>query len=890
LNNLIILTISTSLLIIGFIYYIYSYENTTKDIWDYVPENAVAVYDTPDFVRSYKEVHALEIGSGLSQLSFFDNILQLLFSSDSTSIEIDANQELKNIQTLISIHTVAKEELDAIYYVNISQEKVSEVLQGRINEFIKDTESVLSYREYSEFKISEISGDEFQISYFISKGILVISTTSFLIEDVIRTIGSDEGLKFRDIHGVSIKANKLKNDQGDIYINTQKIIPLLGVFGSELTLKGLANSTFLDVKMADNLLSLSGFTYTVKNNLLSAMINQEPIELSIKNYVPNTAYSVMHTGISDADVWYKNYTNLMGISDLKGIWNTERMTRWMGDELALVKLNSRKNQLKGNLLFIETKDINEALNQFNVLSETSSVNLKDTVYYENYGGYIIKELNVSEFPELLFGSVYSGFSQSYYCIIDKYLILASEIAHMHTLINSIEQENTWGRSITKSQWLSHTLEEASVSYFFDYSQSKERLKESLNDTWQKHLVFNENILKGVGMGAIQFSSIDGQFYTSAMVEYDLEKTRVEPLNFEVENTTYLYKGARTKPFVIKNHNSPQTREVFVQDSLNNIYLIDNNGAVVWQDSISQNIIGQLYQIDYYKNKKLQYLFAAGQKIYLIDRNGENVEGYPIDVGYQIDNLALFDYEHIKDYRILVGDRKSNLLMYDKEGNMIEGWKSDNIGEDILETPRHVRVRGKDVIVTVHTNGRINLTNRRGDKYSGFPLDLKNDISGDLHIEVGSNFDNTIMSVISRDGELVEVNLNGETVNKQQLYKPTKDTFFKLVEGVTKNDFVIMRQNNFRLSLLDEYENTIMEKDYLTIDSRDLQYYDLGGLNTIYVVNEYKKRIGNIYDYEGKPLNNVPINNGHEIGLLKNTKMNKTYIYSVYKDQVNMYSF
>lgn len=890
LKKLILGILVLSILVGGYAFYSYYSKEENKDVWNFVPENSLAVYEIQDVVSTYSQIENTGIGKALGKLQVLNEIQDVLLPSDSSVTDLDILQKLRNVQVLISFHEVAKERLDMAYYVNISHGEASESIQEYINEVIKQTKSSLTKRVYNDRLIFEIDSEEFNISYFMEDGVLAISKTPFLIEDIIRAISTKKEQGFKDVHHKSLKANKLKNDQGDLYVNTAKLGSLFGVFGKELTISELAHSTFLDVKVTDNLLSLSGFTYVQNEGLLNSMKDQKSVEISINNYIPNSTYSLFHTGVSNASSWYNNYRKEIRLNDANELWNIQRMIGWLGEEIALVNVNTRNDNAEGKLLFLGTKDLNDALNQINTLSEEVLIELQDTLYFENYGGVVIKELNVSEFPEMIFGKTYRGFPVSYYAVFGKYLVLTNDIESMHLLINSIDQESTWGRTLAKSQWLSNTLEEASISYFFDYSQAIDLLRWELNDTWKQQLETNIQVMKGLGMGAIQFSNIDGLFYTSMMFQYDSEKSKISPLNFDIEYTTYLQSAAITKPFVVRNHNTTSFREVFVQDSLLNIYLMDHNGAVVWQDSIGQSIDGQVYQIDYYENRKLQYLFAAGQLIYLIDRNGDMVEGYPIEVGFEINKLSVFDYDLTKDYRILVSDDNANLVMYSKEGTKLEGWQPSHDLGQLQTSPRHIRVRGKDAIVAIYSNGNVGVMNRRGEMFKGFPIDLKNEISGDVHIGVGRDFEHTVLSAISKDGELVQFDLNGNIVNKRQLYKPTKDTSFELVEGVTKRDFVIMRQNIFRLSLLDTKENTIMEKDYLNSALRNLQYYDLGGDDNIYVVNDFTQGFGYIYNHEGKLLNNVPINNSQEIGLLQNAQMGKTLIYSVYQNQVSIYSF
>ena len=107
-----------------------------------------------------------------------------------------------------------------------------------------------------------------------------------------------------------------------------------------------------------------------------------------------------------------------------------------------------------------------------------------------------------------------------------------------------------------------------------------------------------------------------------------------------------------KPKILINHVT-QEKEIFIQDRENFIYLINSSGRILWKIKLESQILSDIYQIDYYKNGKLQYLFNTETKIHLIDRNGNNVENYPVTLRSPATNgIAVFDYEKNKDYRII----------------------------------------------------------------------------------------------------------------------------------------------------------------------------------------------------------------------------------------------
>jgi outer membrane protein assembly factor BamB len=129
----------------------------------------------------------------------------------------------------------------------------------------------------------------------------------------------------------------------------------------------------------------------------------------------------------------------------------------------------------------------------------------------------------------------------------------------------------------------------------------------------------------------------------------------------------------TKPKFVVNHYTGDM-EIFVQDDRHNVYLLNNSGRVLWKQKIDGQILSDIYQIDYYKNGKLQFLFNTGEQLHLLDRNGNYVERYPVKLRSPATNgLALFDYEKNRDYRIFLAAEDKGVYLYDKEGSIVKGW-------------------------------------------------------------------------------------------------------------------------------------------------------------------------------------------------------------------------
>lgn len=167
------------------------------------------------------------------------------------------------------------------------------------------------------------------------------------------------------------------------------------------------------------------------------------------------------------------------------------------------------------------------------------------------------------------------------------------------------------------------------------------------------------------------------------------------------------------PMLVKDYLS-KTLQVFTQDRDDRISLISCTGKILWQRQLDGPLLGEVRQIDRYKNGKLQLLFNTRGRVYLIDRLGRDVEGFPVDIKAGAGApLNVFDYEGNKDYRILVPLANGRILNLGPVGRPVQGWEPEVLASPAAVPVDHVRIKGRDYLVVVQRNGQVAVLDRRG---------------------------------------------------------------------------------------------------------------------------------------------------------------------------------
>ena len=257
---------------------------------------------------------------------------------------------------------------------------------------------------------------------------------------------------------------------------------------------------------------------------------------------------------------------------------------------------------------------------------------------------------------------------------------------------------------------------------------------------------------------------------------DSKNSEIE-LKFETSISNEIILG----PLIVKNHTNNKN-EVFIQDSENIIYLINDNGQIEWTKKINDRVIDEVKQIDSYKNGRLQYVFATQNSLHMIDRKGRDVGKFPLKFNDQITKpVSVFDYDNNKNYRLLI-TQNDELFMFDSKGNRVRGFDY-NKKNKIITKPEHFRISNKDIIV-FKTSDDLKILNRRGK--------IRIKINGDYNYSKDEIFQyqNSLLTT-TVNNKIVKIDMNGNSKELSSMsfngkYVSDKKTIYTLQKNILSN--------------------------------------------------------------------------------------------------------
>ncbi|MBO5700659.1 MAG: hypothetical protein J6R57_04490 [Bacteroidales bacterium] len=178
---------------------------------------------------------------------------------------------------------------------------------------------------------------------------------------------------------------------------------------------------------------------------------------------------------------------------------------------------------------------------------------------------------------------------------------------------------------------------------------------------------------------------DVNFYAAVLEKLPAPKEREdgEQMSFEIDSTINLPQG----PFQVWD--VAKKAEAYLEQLPNmRLRYMDAKKKGVWAIPFDTPIGGYVEQVDLYGNGRLQMLFLSGRKMYLLDRVGRFVYGYPVKLPKEaVMGPVLMKGVNGMDYSVVVLNADNTISWYDISGKPVAGWSDIVAPEFVKELPQ-----------------------------------------------------------------------------------------------------------------------------------------------------------------------------------------------------------
>jgi len=873
-NRILLILVLLLLVAAGGWYFLFRKPISEGQIEELIPSTSIGVLSIKNARDLYNDLEDYDWSDELSQiplLSFGNSLLDRL---DTLSIQSD----LASLPVFVSFHITANNQIDPLYFIESKGFDWSAAsLQAILERAYGDENVTITERVYQDETIREVDLPDGGFTFFIKGAYLAISPTALLVEDVIRAAGQGVRLLAGEVYQLDdTRAN------ASLLIDCGKIEDLAQVFSTQAAVSSIDGLYLrLDIEPSDEGIIFNGRSVIGAGDQLT-----QESGLNLKNFVPTSASSMHWFGL-----------NKEKEDETEG-FDLERFLGLHDGELCRLKMDLN-NQEEDLAVLVSLQSPDEAEAMLNEYAE-QRMSRNDTLFRESFMETDIIFVNESELPQQLYGDRLSGFDQVYYTFFNNVLMFGNSVEVLKAVLSEYDAENTWGRSIERRRYMDNLVQETNLTSVYNFEYLLDGLGDKMKDSWQEFFDTKSRLTSSLDVFSFQLSETGATVLVNASLDFN-ESAAFQAVTADAgtvmavgQPETRLNAFADTtlagSPFVVTNHNNG-AREVVFQDVDHQLYLTDDQGVVQWKKDINQSINGRVSQIDYYNNRKLQYFFFTDSAMHLVDRNGEDVEGFPkaLDTELPLGNHRVIDYDNTRRYRYAGADRRGNVYLYNKEGKQLEGWNPKAMGSLLLDVPEHVRIRGRDCFVMVEATGKIHLTNRRGESYPGFPYNVGKRLAGDVRIVKGPDFSRSGILVTSDNGEVVQVSFEGAVRSRSQLLRPDVRSRFELLRDKLNTGYAVLRRDVGRAILIDESGKELFGVLMNSNDELDTAFYNFRNDSEVFVLRNVTRGEVSIYNKEGELMTPAPLPTSAAVGIIYHQSRGEYELFVNFANQMTVYT-
>lgn len=654
-----------------------------------LPDSCLVYVNTHDFFELNKKINSQSLI--IDKLQLFDEVNQFCIRLAHFDSLLTSNLELKEELEGTQIHFALYRESQWLLSLNIKELGKQEAIEKKLEKILG---SPLQEKATHTFKL-----DGTQTAQFVLEaGVLLISNSKLLLKSALNSTRP----KFENSKSYQeFRSNLTESNFLGIYVNQTLYLKNTGgnnIDLSAVTLKGFLAGT-IDLEPSE--IRSNGYLVPDSSTLFSQFLVQDPQKTDeVFDALPLNTISFQAYGFSSYLRFVKNSPQ-GGESENTNYWSNV-------NKLALYNVkNEFDENLANHLLVFKTP----ASTQF-VCSQ-----IKDPIRAANYlkfmsdtlfsiDSLIIYRLQTKDHENdlELFRPLIAR-PTKYGTLWGDYIYFADEEQDLRTLVANLKRKYRMRENENfiqyKNQYLaeeynylaysSPAKDKEGTGVFFKFKNTTE------TDPFENFKHFSYSLTQDRKRFKYRFHVLHQteNKQKNTLWTLDLDTTATRPPNAFVNHLT-------------------KENEMVIQDLKNNLYLINAKGNKLWMKHLNESIISEIHLVDIFKNNKFQMLFNTRNYLYLIDRNGNTVEGYPVKLPSPASSaLSVFDYEHTKDYRVFISCKNKMIYNYSIYGTKQTGFVPFKTEAEVLLPIQYLTVSESQYLVAIDKEGKIYTFSRKG---------------------------------------------------------------------------------------------------------------------------------------------------------------------------------
>ncbi len=521
----------------------------------------------------------------------------------------------------------------------------------------------------------------------------------------------------------------------------------------------------------------------------------------------------------------------------------EYIAPWIGDELVIATGEPLDNGQNEQFILVRTKDTRLAEERLLALSQEAD-------QPQQYDYQMFKVFQLDEVP--MAQLVGLEMATSYASVLGDYVLFSSSRTGMDRWLGKYLAGQTYANDISLLKMKASLPEESHGFLFMDG-----------NKGWQQLSLFlSEKYINSINRNPLPFEKIAASItWTNGLGKITFVKPESELLEKLPANILWSVplSGQATGPPNVFTNPQNGEKDVFITDDANHIYLISRSGRVLWKKQLSEPIMSDITHIDFHNNREGQFAFSTRSAIYVVDRQGEYIDGFPLHLQVPATNgVTVVDFFQSNDYNFFVACENGNAYGFDEKGSPIEGWRP-NEGIGHVEHPlQHFQANGKDFLVLLDVLGEMQVFKKNGSpRFKSLEFDTP------LLQKPGYQVTRTSSRIVTSDAEgtVFVTNLLGDHFKLRLKVGKNEDVKFLFTDvfGDERKDYVSLsgkelavyyyKGKSFKKAFSHSYPTSQDDLFPVILDEKKMVF--------IGTVNKQKKQIS-ILDGKGNIPNQFPL--------------------------------
>lgn len=558
--------------------------------------------------------------------------------------------------------------------------------------------------------------------------------------------------------------------------------------------KGLAA---LDMLVKNEGIILNGYSKAADSAIsLKPLKYQLPVRNSIVNILPYNTKMMLHYGMSDYASYWEEINDNQSVENLRKCYGNDVEGQF------LASLSEVSYAVFGNASYpvFMARLENPSLSIQFWTRMISRFGVSETVESQ---GYTIFNLKVENFVPSVFGPSFSALKKCCYSIVDQYLVIANEVNVLQDVIAAYRSGRTLDLNENFKVFQENMLETSNISFYVSCADNEKFIYSYLGGDFLDFLKRNDGFLSKYQAFSVQFAASKDLVYTCAFLKNQSEVKEERNVAWKL-NLNAPMKG---KPYMVPNP-SGNANDIIVFDTQDNMYLISADGEILWRNEVSESPMSDVFVVDALKNGQQQFVFNTSNFIYLVDRNGNSLDGFPVKLLSKASNgLSVFNYYDSSDSRLVLCGEDRFVYNYDLNGNETEGWNRHRADDKVLKPVQHLVADNKDFIIVTDERGAIRILDRQGRIRIPLTDELKKSQGADFY-ENKTNRKGIILTSDDK-GDLLYISLEGKLARTD--FGDFSGKHFFLYEDFNSNqdpDFIYLDGKN--LWVFDRFKNILFE--------------------------------------------------------------------------------